>query len=197
MFFKQVLGDFDRSSALSSCRRFRELWALHAESMAFGNKGAGAGQHGGSMASGMAQVKKRQVSFCTFPRCGRHASLAWPGSFFVPPRPSVLVWFVLVPLRALLQAFPLVALALPSASCCLYRNTWQSSSFGAISLPQERVLLVSLRERPFSSSPGWHRSPRCRGEPVSHILSFPNPGRGTNPESESENDDCSSGTYLR
>lgn len=40
----------------SSCRRFRELWALHGESLAFGNKGAGSGRHGGSMASGMAQV---------------------------------------------------------------------------------------------------------------------------------------------
>eukprot|EP00752_Nemacystus_decipiens_P012382 g10974.t1 len=36
--------------------RFRELWALHGDSMAFGSKGAGAGQQGGSMASGMAQV---------------------------------------------------------------------------------------------------------------------------------------------
>lgn len=37
--------------------RYRELWALHSESMAFGGKGTGAGQQGGSMASGMAQVK--------------------------------------------------------------------------------------------------------------------------------------------
>ncbi|CAM9851196.1 unnamed protein product [Hapterophycus canaliculatus] len=36
--------------------RYRELWALHGESMAFGGRGAGAGQHGGSMASGMVQV---------------------------------------------------------------------------------------------------------------------------------------------
>ncbi|CAN0301222.1 unnamed protein product [Pylaiella littoralis] len=36
--------------------RYRELWALHSESMAFGGKGTGAGQQGGSMASGMAQV---------------------------------------------------------------------------------------------------------------------------------------------
>ncbi|CAM9442759.1 unnamed protein product [Ectocarpus sp. 12 AP-2014] len=36
--------------------RYRELWALHGDSMAFGGRGAGLGQQGGSMAAGMVQV---------------------------------------------------------------------------------------------------------------------------------------------
>ncbi|CAM9155751.1 unnamed protein product [Ectocarpus sp. 4 AP-2014] len=37
-------------------RHPRQLWALHGDSMAFGGRGAGLGQQGGSMAAGMVQV---------------------------------------------------------------------------------------------------------------------------------------------